>query len=244
MRDTTTDLYASLVELADTLVLGFDVCDFADRLVTMAIDLVGADEVGIMLDDLRGTLRVLASSTEQMRVLELMQLQNDSGPCLEASKTGESVFVEHVGEHVNEWPAFTLEALALGITAAYAIPLRLRDTTIGALNLFCTDGRALGPDSLRIGHVLASMATIGITNHRTVRKHEVVTEQLQGALDSRIVIEQAKGIAAESLGVDMADAFELLRATARRSNRSISDVATEIIRDRPTRMQLLASSGA
>lgn len=240
--DDRADLYDSLLELADTLVLGFDVYDFADRLVVMLIEHVGADEAGIMLDDLHGKLNVLATSTEHMRLLELMELQNEEGPCLDASSTGELIAVEQVREAVQRWPAFAAAAMEHGVTATYAIPLRLRDRTIGALNLFCLDGRTLEADALRIGRLLANMATIGILNNRAMRKHERLSEQLQGALESRVVIEQAKGIAAESVGLDMAAAFELLRNTARRSNRSISDVARDVIRDRPSRADLVGGA--
>lgn len=232
-------LYSGLVELADTLVSGFDVVELADRLAAMSIELAGADEAGIMLSDQRGTLRVLASSTEQMRLLELLEVQNDEGPCLEAFASGRPVLVEHLEGERDRWPIFADEALAQGITAAYALPLRLRETTIGAFNLFCANGRTLDDDELQVAHVLASMATIGIINHRTNREQELLAEQLQSALNSRVIIEQAKGVVSERINADMSTAFAVVRSLARRSNSSITAVAEQIVRDRPTRDQLL-----
>lgn len=130
--DKRAELFPTLVYLADTLVTGFDVLDLADRLVETSIEVLGALAAGIMLDDQHGSLRVLASSDEQTRLLELMEVQNEEGPCLDAFRSGQTVAVHDLAEHTDRWPQFVTEAQRQSIDAAYAIPMRLRETTIGA----------------------------------------------------------------------------------------------------------------
>lgn len=226
------DIYTTLVSLADTLVEGFDVLDLADRLVEAALSTLGASAAGIMLDDQRGSLRVLASSSEETRLLELLELQNNEGPCLEAFRSGHAVTVDDLQRESARWPGFGREAEVQGLRSAYAIPMRLRERVIGALNLFGDRPAAVDTDCLKLAHVLASMATIGIINHRTIRQREVLAEQLQSALNNRIVIEQAKGVIAERSNIDMGAAFELLRGAARSSRRPLIDVAAEVVHNR------------
>lgn len=183
----TEKVLARLVTLADTLVTGFDVVE---------------------LDDERGHLRVLASSDEAMHVLELLELQNGEGPCYEAFTTGQAVVVPELPEAAERWPTFYPAASAQGVAAVYALPLRLRDRTIGALNLLGHTPGERGRAQFEVAHALATMATLGILNHWTARRQELLAEQLQVALNSRVVIEQAKGVIAERSGVDMPTAFE------------------------------------
>lgn len=222
------DLYGTMVYLADTLVAGFDVLDLADRLVLAATELIGADAAGLMLDDQRGRLRVLLASSEETHLLELLELQTSEGPCLESIRTGQAVAVPSLAEREDEWPQFVAMAREQGITGAYAFPMTLRDTVIGAMNLFCVADRVLSPEEQQLGRVLTSLTTIGIINHRTLREREVLAEQLQGALNSRVVIEQAKGVIAERATVGIGEAFEMLRAAARSTRRPLVDVAREV----------------
>lgn len=230
MTDRTSSLYRTLVYLADTLVAGFDVLDVADEIVRACTDMLGADAAGIMLDDQRGTLRLLASSSERTEMLELLELQTTQGPCLLAFNTGQAVAVPDLPSRADDWPDFVAEAAKSRIYAAYAIPMRLRDNVIGAVNLFCSDGRTLTEDNLELAHLVANIAAIGIITHRTIRQHELLAEQLQSALNSRIVIEQAKGVIAERSRVSMGEAFELLRAASRASRRPLSEVAADVAR--------------
>lgn len=222
------EMYESLAYLADTLVSGFDVVDLTDGLVNSCLSLFDVTMVGILLDDQQGTLEVLASSSDEMQMLELLGLQRSQGPCYEAFRSGKSVGAIDLRHAGQRWPDFTPAAREQGVEIVYAIPLRLRDTTIGALNLFCDNQRGLSAEHLEAARALASMAAIGILTHRGMRRQEELAEQLQTALNSRVVIEQAKGILSERLGLGLQPAFELLRTAARRTRRPLSQVAHEV----------------
>jgi ANTAR domain/GAF domain len=228
----TTEFFDRLVTLADSLVSGFDLLELADQLVHDCVEFLPVRDAGIMLDDQRGSLRVLASTSEETRLLELLELQNDDGPCLEAFASSTTVSAPDLRASAGRWPGFEAEAAELGINGAYAVPMQLRDRTIGALNLFCATPVGLTEAEVRVAHVMATMATLGILNHWTVRRQEVLAEQLQHALGSRIVIEQAKGVIAERSQVDMGTAFGMLRSFARRSRRTLADVAGEVTQGR------------
>lgn len=226
--ERNAQLFTSVIDLADTLVSGFDVIDLADQLVAICQDLLDIAEAGIMLDDQRGGMRVLASTSEGMRMLELLELEANEGPCLEAFRSGARAGATDLTEATERWPRFAPAALARGFTSAYALPMRLRQRTIGALNLFATSTVELSEDDLRIGEVLASMATIGLMNHQTLRRQELLAEQLQTALNSRVVIEQAKGILAQHAGIDMDAAFTMLRSTARTTRQPLTELAARL----------------
>lgn len=225
--DHETRLFDALLCLADTLTSGVNVVDLAGQLIDCCLELTNFTAAGILLDDHRGTLRVLASSSEETRALELLELQNRQGPCLDAFTSGIRVDAPDLVVARDRWPEFVAAAEAQGFRSAYAMPMRLRDRTIGALNLFSTQGQ-LSESDLRIAELLARMATIGIHNHRTIREQERLTDQLQTALNSRVVIEQAKGVVAQRAGISLGDAFEVLRQTARSSQRQLSEVAHDV----------------
>ena len=165
-----------------------------------------------------------------MRLLELIQLQANEGPCLDAFASGELVAVPDLVAEQARWPDFAPQAITEGVLGVYALPLRLRERTIGALNLFRAKSGPLPPRELQVAQVLAGMATVGLTNQRTVRRQELLAEQLQFALNGRIVIERAKGVVAERAGVDVTIAFALLRNAARAARRPISEVAGDVAR--------------
>jgi GAF domain-containing protein len=216
------------VEMADTLVDDFDVIDFLHVLTERSVQLLGVSAAGLLLTDGRDTLQVVAASSERTRLLELFQLQTDQGPCVDCFRTGQPVSVADLPS-AGRWPRFTAAAAEVGFTAVHAVPMRLRTEVIGALNFFDTIPGALGADKLRIGQALADVATIGLLQQRAIHRRDVLTEQLQTALNSRVLIEQAKGVLAERLRVDMADAFTLLRNGARSNNRRLSELAQAII---------------
>ncbi|GAB3418157.1 GAF and ANTAR domain-containing protein [Flindersiella endophytica] len=220
-------LVLAFVDMADTLVDDYDVVDLLHRLAGYCVTLLGAAAAGLLLSDQRQGLHVVAASNERTRLLELLQLQADEGPCLDAYRTGEPVNITDLSTVVERWPVFAPEALREGFGSAHAIPLRLRGQVIGALNLFSSAG-PLGPDDLTIARGLADTATIGILQERAIRRGEVLTEQLQGALNSRISIEQAKGVLAHAGHLDIDQAFEHLRGYARRHRRKLSDVAEDL----------------
>ncbi|MGH8880759.1 MAG: GAF and ANTAR domain-containing protein [Stackebrandtia sp.] len=225
-------LAETFVELADTLVANFDVLEFTHVLANRCVELLDAAAVGLMLADQHTRLRLMASSDEQTRVLELFELEADEGPCLECFRTGRQVADLDLRTLDERWPRFAAKALDSGYHAVQAIPLRLRSETIGVLNLFRLEPGALDEKSLRTGQALADVATIGLLHERAVRQHQVLAEQLQGALNSRVTIEQAKGLLSERFNVDMPVAFLIMREYSRGNNRKLSEVAGDIVSGR------------
>jgi GAF domain-containing protein len=226
------------VEMADTLVDDFDVIDFLHVLTERCVQLLGISAAGLLLTDGQDKLQVVAASSERTRLLELFQLQTDAGPCVDCFRTGRPVSVADLRAD-ERWPRFTAAAAEVGFSAVHALPMRLRSEVIGALNLFGTRPGALDEVSLRIGQGLADVATIGLLQQRAIHRRDVLTEQLRTALNSRILIEQAKGVLAERLRLDMAEAFALLRQGARSNNRRLSELAQAVVDGseqlRPTR---------
>jgi GAF domain-containing protein len=222
-------LSGTFVDLADTMVADFDVIDFLYLLTDRSVRLLAASAAGVVLVDPRGELRLAAASSEQAELLELFQLQNDQGPCLECSRTGQPVTVADLTGPAQRWPRFAEAAVQSGFRTVQALPMRLRDEVIGALNLFGAEPGPFGAADLRIAQALADVATIGLLQERTVRRRETVAEQLQSALNSRVVIEQAKGKLAERLSLDMDRAFTMLREYARNTNQHLTDVARAFV---------------
>jgi transcriptional regulator with GAF, ATPase, and Fis domain len=221
-----TDVF---VEMADTLVDDFDLIDFLQLLTERCVQLLDVSAAGLLLTDQRGALRVTAASSEQTRLLELFQLQVDEGPCLDCFHTGGPVIVPDLTAFVDRWPQFAPAALDTGFRTVAALPMRLRDEIIGALNLFDTRSGAITAETQRLGQALADIATIGILQERAIRTRDILTQQLETALHSRIIIEQAKGVLAEREGLDTGQAFERLRAASRAHNRRIVDLAQVIV---------------
>jgi transcriptional regulator with GAF, ATPase, and Fis domain len=223
----------TFVDLADTMVDDFDVIDFLHMLTDRSVRLLSVSAAGVVLADPRGQLRVAAASSDEAGLIELFQIQNDQGPCLDCFRTGQPVTAADLAGPAQRWPRFSAAASRAGFGAVNALPMRLRDQVIGALNLFSARTGPLGPAELRIGQALADVATIGLLQERNVRRAETLAEQLQAALNSRVVIEQAKGRLAERTGLDMNQAFTLLRKHARNTNQRLTDVAGYVI-DSPT----------
>jgi GAF domain-containing protein len=223
-------LSEAFVGLADTLVDDYDIIDLLDRLVGYSVELLAADAAGIMLADAQGKLRVVAFSQEDAKVMELLQLQSDQGPCMECCRTGVAVSVPNVADVAMRWPVFVAAVAERGAyRSVHALPLRLRGEAIGAMNLFHGQPGALPEADLAVGQALADVATIGILSERAIRRSEVVTEQLQTALNHRVIIEQAKGVLAERGNLTMAAAFDRLRRYARTHNARLSEVARQVI---------------
>jgi len=223
----------TFVALADTMVDDFDVIDFLHMLTDRSARLLSVSAAGVVLADPRGQLRVAAASSDEAGLIELFQVQNDQGPCLDCFRTGQPVTAADLAGPGQRWPRFAASAARAGFRSVDALPMRLRDQVIGALNLFSAGVGPLGLAELRIGQALADVATIGLLQERTVRRAETLAEQLQAALNSRVVIEQAKGKLAERTGLDMNQAFTLLRQRARNTNERLTDVARYVI-DSPT----------
>jgi transcriptional regulator with GAF, ATPase, and Fis domain len=215
----------ALVEMADTLTGDFDVVELLTGLASRCVDLLGISAAGVMIATVKGDMRLVASSSEAMRLVELFELQAQEGPCLDAYRNGERV--EHLILHAGRdpWPHFSAAALEAGFHSVSALPLRLRDATIGALNLFSVGQVPMTESNTVVARALADLACISIIQHRTADEQQRTNEQLSHALNSRIVIEQAKGIIAERAGVDLTEAFDRLRRYARNHNLRLTDVA-------------------
>jgi transcriptional regulator with GAF, ATPase, and Fis domain len=219
------------VEVADTLVDEFDLIEFLHLVTSRSTELVETAAAGLLLADHRGQLQFMAASTEEARLLELFQVQIHEGPCQDAFRSGAAVLNADLTTATARWPQFAPHAVRAGYRSVHAFPLRLRAEVIGALNLFGVTNGRLDPDDARIIQALADVATIAILQERTIHRGEVLTEQLQSALNSRVVIEQAKGVTAQKYDVSVSEAFELLRSYARRTRQRLVDVATAVVSD-------------
>ncbi len=220
------------VTLADTLIDDFDVVDFMHSLAEACIELLGVDAAGLMLANRQGGLRLIAWSPEEIRDLELFELQTDEGPCLDTFHTGQPVVNIDLADAQDRWPRFTAAALAADMRSTNALPLRLRGQVIGAMNLFSTANQVLSEPDLSLGQALADVATIGLLQQRAIHEQSILAAQLQTALDSRILVEQAKGVLAERSGLTPAETFGLLRRHARTTRQTLSTVAQQVIEGR------------
>ncbi len=220
-----SDVVGALVEMADTLVDDYDIIDVLTGLTDRCVTLLGVSAAGVMLVSPHGDLRPVASSSEAMRVLELFQLQAQEGPCLDAFRTGEPTNHQDLRAGSGRWPAFSAAAHEAGFQSVLALPLRLRDVTIGALNLFSVEMTPMDERNLIVARAFADLAAISVLQHRAASEAQRLNEQLSHALTSRIVIEQAKGLIAERAGVDVAEAFSRLRRYARDNQLRLTDVA-------------------
>ena len=216
----------AFVSLADSLVDDYDMIDLLDQLVGYSVELLAAEAAGLMLADGQGQLHAVASSSESADLMELLQLQAEEGPCLDCFHTGAPVSAPDLSEHAARWPRFVAAVGEHGgFASIHSVPLRLRGQAIGALNLLHRAPAALPEVDLALAQALADIATIAILSERAVRRGEVVAEQLQTALNSRVIIEQAKGVLAQHSGLAMDEAFEMLRGYVRARNLPLSKVA-------------------
>jgi len=220
------------VEVADTLVSEFDLTDFLHMLVNRAADLIEGATVGLLVTDQHDELRFVAASDENTRLLELFQVQSEEGPCMDAYRTGAPVTNVDLRRAGARWPLFAPHATQAGYRSVHAFPLRLRNDVIGAMNVFgSAPGLVLNQADVQILQALTDIAAISLLQERSIRRGELLTEQLQGALNSRITIEQAKGRLAQVHDITADQAFTLLRNYARNSNRRLIDIATTVVTD-------------
>jgi hypothetical protein len=226
-------LSTTFVELADSLVDDFDVFDVLHVLVEGCVDVLGVSAAGLLLADEQNRLHVAASSAERARLLDLYQLQNDEGPCLDCFRSGVPVSAPTLKEARDRWPRFVPAAIDQGFGGALALPLRLRGRVVGALNLFGDQHSRLDEPVIHpIAQAMADVSTVAILQGQAGKEREMLNEQLQTALDSRIVIEQGKGVLATRLGVEIDEAFELMRRHARNARRPLAEVAEEVVHAR------------
>lgn len=216
------------VELVDTLVDDFDVTRFLHVLTQRCVQLLDISSAGVLLTDRQNTLQLVAASSERTRLLELFQLRSGQGPCIDCFRTGQPVSVADLPA-AGRWPRFARAAAEVGVAAVHAIPMRRRNEIIGALNLFNATPGSFDGATRCFGRALADAATVGLLQHREIRRRDSLTEQLQAALSSRVLIEQAKGVIAERHDLDMDQSFALMRSVARSTNRRLRELAEAII---------------
>lgn len=219
----------TFVELANTMVDDFDVIEFLHRLSERCVELLDCTEAGLLLADTAGMLRVMASSSERSDALDLLQAQNDEGPCFECFHRGQPVASVDLSQESDRWPIFSPAAVDRGFASVQALPMRVRGTTVGALNLFRSQPGGIDDRDFPLGQGMADIAAVALLQERSVRESRTVVDQLQGALSSRVVIEQAKGVLAERANISLDAAFVRLRGYARSNNQRLSGVATELI---------------
>jgi transcriptional regulator with GAF, ATPase, and Fis domain len=222
-------LARTFVELADTLVADFDAIDLLHTLSERSVTLLEADAASIILGDQRGNLQVVASTTPEAHTLDIFQVQTSEGPCLDCYRTGHPMINIDLSEVAERWPSFRKATADAGYRSTHSLPMRLRDTVIGALNLFCTARSVLDDNDVSIGQALADVATIGLLQERVSRQRELLSEQLQTALNSRVLIEQAKGALSERATIGIDKAFQLMREHSRRTRRPLTDIARSVI---------------
>jgi GAF domain-containing protein len=219
----------ALVDLTGSLVGDFDVIEVLQGLVDHCVGTLGVEAAGVLLADHEDVLRIVVSSSEEARLLELYQLQSGEGPCVDAYRSADPVSVPELVGADDRWPRFAPAAREVGYQGVLALPMRLRKEAIGGLNLFYTDQHpALTDEHLPLAQAMADVATVAITHGRLARRSQELTQQLQTALDSRVVIEQAKGLVAGRLQVELEHAFELLRSRARSTNRRLVELAHDV----------------
>jgi len=232
----------TFLQLTDTLVADFDIIDLLTMLADRCVELVEADAAGILLADPDGNLRVMAASSERARLLELFQLQNEEGPCVEAFRSGQAVTETDLRVTRQAWPRFTPYAVGAGFTCVYAFPMRLRSTIIGALNLFRSGPGPMPEADVQLAQALADVASVAILHDQATRELQVQAGQLQHALDSRTIIEQAKGVLCERAQIDMSTAFDTIRTHARHHNLQLTAVAAQIVAGTISLADLTASA--
>jgi GAF domain-containing protein len=222
-------LITTLVELADNLVDNYDVIDVLTVLVDRCVTTIDVDAAGVLLASPGGELQFVASSSESMKVLELFQLQADEGPCVDCYRGGVAIVNQALTDDEQRWPRFSPRALAQGFQAVHCLPMRLRGQTIGALNLFRTHQGILEMEDVAVAQGFADVATIAILQHQSSLSASTLNDQLNNALNSRIIIEQAKGMIRQAVNCDMDEAFGRLRAHARNHNDGLTEVATQVV---------------
>jgi GAF domain-containing protein len=231
MTDSTKQmqLLQTFAALADTLVADYDVVDLLQLLVDRCQLLFDVSAAGILLSDEHGDLELVVSTSEASRLVELMQLSAEAGPCIDCFRTGRPIALDDISRAPAEWSQFRDSAVSLGFSSIQAVPLRLRDSTIGTLNLLRSEVGSLEENDLVAAQALADVATIGIIQERRIREADTVRQQLQRALDTRIVIEQAKGVVAHQHSIAPDDAFDVIRGYARSNHLPLTFVATQLV---------------
>ena len=239
MGSREREVTRAFVQLASSLARGYDVVELLSGLTTDCAHLLDVASAGLLLADRRGVLHVMAASSERTRQLEVFQVQRADGPCRDCYLDGTPVAAPDLQEEIERWPQFVPAALEAGFASVHALPMRLRDEVLGALGLFGTTAGPLDPDDLSLGQALADVASVALVQDKVTSDQKTVNDQLQTALNSRIVLEQAKGVLAQQGSLPMEDAFAALRRYARDHNLRLTAVAEAVVHRRLPAAQLL-----
>lgn len=219
----------TFIELADTLASDYEIGEFLHTLVERCAEILRVSTAGVVIESRAGTLRLAAATSDEMEALEDAEIDHGEGPCLDAHRHGEAVSAGDLRDELGRWPNIVPLALDMGLLAVHAFPLRLRQDRIGALNLYRDSTGAFHADDVRLAQAMADVAAIGILQERKVSAAEERADQLQHALDSRVVIEQAKGVLAERAGISPAEAFERIRRHARSNHMTVRATAQAVV---------------
>ena len=227
--DRERGVIAAFVGIAKSLTEGYDVVDLYTTLTTDCVRLLDVAAAGLLLADAGGTLHLMAASSERTRDIETFQLQRHEGPCLDCYRDGAPVLADDLAGESQRWPQFVPAALSAGFTSVHALPMRLQDAVLGTLGLFGTEPGRLSADDLHLGQALAATASLALVAERNSADKDALNAQLHTALQSRVILEQAKGLLAQSGDLDMEQAFAVLRRYARDHNQKLSHVAAQAV---------------
>jgi hypothetical protein len=230
MIERERDVSATLLRLGDTMVKGYDQLELLRDLADSCVRILDGETAGVSLGA-GDHLGFVIATSEAMDVVELFQMEQQQGPCMDAYRSGEVVHTDDIEADSCRWPIWAPKALELGFRSADAFPMRLHDQTIGALNVYATHRRGLDDRDIALGTALANMATIGILHEGSAREQALVQQQLQHALDSRVIIEQAKGVLTQRHAITPDEAFGRLRRHARSTNEKVATVARRIVHE-------------
>jgi GAF domain-containing protein len=219
----------TLSEFSARLLSPYDVDTVLRELMETLCDVLALDGSGVALSE-NGRLEFTTAMPERLAELEMAQIEHQSGPCVDAYLSGRVVAVEDLETQRDRWPKYCDVAARLGVTSVAGIPMRLSGDAFGALNLYGAGARSWPEDGMAAAVVMADMATSYLVNASKLRQQEQLNEQLKQALDSRAIIEQAKGIVANEHGIPIEKAFERIRTHARNHHVSIRSVAEGIVR--------------
>ena len=226
-------LAEAFAELVEATVGEYDVHELMQVLVDRCVGVLDVAASGLLVANGGSGLKVMAASDHRAELLELFQIQNDEGPCLDCYRSGEAIVAEAPKGGLDRWPRFARACVNAGFSSVTAVPMRVNGTVFGGLNLFGTaEQPAPGIGTAGVAQAMARVAAIVIEKDRVSHERATLIGQLETALESRVAIEQAKGILANHLDIDLNDAFERMRHRARSSRRLLRDVAAEVIANR------------
>lgn len=223
------EIIRAFVDLSNELVDDYDLVDMLSQLTAHCAGLLDISSAGLLLADGRGVLHLMASSSERTHHLEVFQLQREEGPCLDCFHERRPIKVADLDAAKERWPQFCEAASIVGIKSVHALPMRLKDNVLGTLGLFGSEVGPMEEDDLELAQALVHVASVAIINERSANDRATVNSQLEHALTSRVVVEQAKGVLAHAGGLDMDAAFAVLRRYARDHSRKLSEIAAEVV---------------